>query len=46
VPIQLPIGNEDKFRGIVDLISMKAIVYKAEDLGAEEEIIDIPADLL
>ena len=46
VPIQLPIGNEDKFRGIVDLIRMKAIVYKAEDLGAEEEIIEIPADLV
>jgi elongation factor G len=46
VPIQLPIGNEDKFRGIVDLITMQAIVYKAEDLGAESEIIDIPADLI
>jgi elongation factor G len=46
VPIQLPIGNEDKFRGIVDLITMKAIVYKAEDLGAESETIDIPADLI
>src|SRR5512140_1089535 len=46
VPIQLPIGNEDRFRGIVDLIEMKAIVYKAEDLGAEEEIIDIPANLV
>src|SRR5476651_1924448 len=46
VVIQLPIGMEDKFRGIVDLIAMKAIVYKAEDLGAEEETIDIPADLL
>ena len=46
VVIQLPIGMEEKFRGIVDLIAMKAIVYKAEDLGAEEEIIDIPADLL
>ncbi len=46
VPIQLPIGNEDKFIGIVDLIQMKAIVYKAEDLGAEEEIIEIPADLV
>ena len=38
VPIQLPIGNEEKFRGIVDLITMKAIVYRAEDLGAEIEI--------
>jgi elongation factor G len=46
VPIQLPIGNEEKFRGIVDLITMKAIVYKAEDLGAESETIDIPADLV
>jgi elongation factor G len=46
VPIQLPIGNEDKFRGIVDLITMQAIVYKVEDLGAESEIIEIPADLL
>jgi elongation factor G len=46
VPIQLPMGIEDKFVGIVDLISMKAIVYRAEDLGAESETIDIPADLL
>ena len=46
VPIQLPIGNEEKFRGVVDLITMKAIVYKVEDLGAESETIDIPADLL
>ncbi len=46
VPIQLPIGNEDKFRGIVDLITMKAIVYKVEDLGAEGEVMEIPADLL
>ncbi len=45
VPIQLPIGNEDKFRGIVDLITMKAIVYRAEDLGAESETIEIPAEL-
>jgi elongation factor G len=46
VPIQLPMGVEDKFVGVVDLISMKAIVYRAEDLGAESETIDIPADLL
>ena len=46
VVIQLPIGMEEKFQGIVDLIAMKAIIYKAEDLGAEEETIDIPADLL
>jgi elongation factor G len=46
VPIQIPIGLEEKFVGVVDLIAMKAIVYKAEDLGAESETIDIPADLL
>jgi len=46
VCIQLPIGIEDKFQGIVDLISMKAIIYKAEDLGAESETIEIPANLL
>ena len=46
VVIQLPIGNEDRFRGIVDLIEMKAIVYNVEDLGAEGEVIEIPADLL
>jgi elongation factor G len=46
VPIQLPIGNEDKFTGIIDLITMKAITYKAEDLGAEMEIGEIPPDLL
>jgi elongation factor G len=46
VPIQIPIGLEDKFIGIVDLITMKAITYRVEDLGAEGEITDIPADLL
>ncbi len=46
VCIQLPIGLEEKFVGIVDLIAMKAIIYKAEDLGAESETIEIPADLL
>jgi elongation factor G len=46
VRIQIPIGLEDKFRGVVDLIAMKAIVYRAEDLGAESETIEIPADLL
>src|ERR671924_221389 len=44
VPIQLPIGAESDFRGIVDLVTMKAIVYK-DELGKEQEIIDIPAEL-
>lgn len=45
VPIQLPIGSEDKFVGIVDLIEMKAHIYK-DDLGKEQEITEIPADML
>src|SRR4029450_3839518 len=45
VAIQLPIGGEDKFRGVVDLIRMKAIVYKDETMGAEYELEDIPADM-
>ena len=44
VPVQLPIGAEADFRGIIDLIGMKAIVYK-DELGKEQEIIDIPAEL-
>ncbi len=46
VAVQLPIGAEDKFIGIVDLLTMKALVYNAEDKGAEPDIVDIPADLL
>jgi len=43
--VQLPIGAEDKFAGVVDLVQMKAIVWKEEKLGAEFDIVDIPADL-
>ena len=45
VPIQLPIGAEDDFRGVVDLINMKGIVWNDDSLGAEFEEIEIPADL-
>ncbi len=45
IAIQIPIGQEDKFRGVVDLLSMKAIVWTNEDLGAEYETEEIPADL-
>src|SRR6187399_2445660 len=41
VPIQLPIGAESEFEGIVDLVNMKAIVYK-DDLGQDWEVTDIP----
>ena len=43
--VQLPIGAESDYKGIVDLIAMNAIVWKEETLGAEFEIVDIPADL-
>ena len=44
VPIQLPIGAEDQFKGIVDLINMKAFIHK-DDLGKEIEEIEIPEDM-
>ncbi|HEY8865670.1 MAG TPA: elongation factor G, partial [Solirubrobacteraceae bacterium] len=46
VPIQLPIGAEADFRGVIDLVANKAIVYKEEDeLGTEQDVVDIPAEL-
>jgi elongation factor G len=44
VPLQLPIGLEDKFRGVIDLINLKAITY-GNDLGDQIEVGDIPAEL-
>src|SRR5512147_3213977 len=46
VAIQLPIGSEDKFRGVVDLVKMRAITYKDETMGAEYDVSDIPADMM
>ncbi len=46
VPLQLPIGQEDLFRGVIDLVEMKAIIWDDEALGANYEVMDIPADLL
>jgi elongation factor G len=46
VAIQLPLGQEDKHEGIIDLVEMKAVRYLNEELGAKFEIVDIPADLL
>jgi elongation factor G len=45
-PIQIPIGSEEKFRGVVDLITMKAVLWHDETMGAEYSIEDIPADLV
>ena len=43
--IQLPIGAEADYKGIVDLVTMKAWIWKGEDLGASWEVVDIPDDL-
>jgi len=44
VAVQLPLGKEDYFRGVIDLINMKAIVYGDETLGAKYEVEDIPQE--
>ena len=44
VPVQLPIGQEEHFRGVVDLVEMNAIIWK-DDLGTEFEVTEIPAEL-
>ena len=45
-PVQLPIGAEENFKGVIDLITMKALYWHDETLGAEYEVCDIPAELL
>jgi elongation factor G len=45
VPLQIPIGAEENFRGVVDLISNEAIIWHEEDMGMTYEIVDIPSDL-
>jgi elongation factor G len=45
IPIQIPIGAEDQFKGVVDLIEMQGIVWDDESLGAKYEVIDIPEEL-
>ena len=45
VAIQLPIGSEENFTGIIDLLTMKASMYK-NDEGTEIEVVDIPADMV
>jgi elongation factor G len=46
VPLQLPIGKEENFIGIIDLVEMKAVVWDDESLGAQFVVSDIPSDLL
>jgi elongation factor G len=44
VPLQIPIGSEENFTGVVDLVEMQAVVYK-DDLGKEFDVVEIPAEL-
>src|SRR5690554_976992 len=46
LPLQIPIGSEDEFRGVVDLINFRGIVWNEEDLGMTFEVVDIPEDLI
>lgn len=45
VPINIPIGAEENFKGVVDLIQMKAIIWNDESMGAKYDVEEIPADL-
>jgi elongation factor G len=45
VCVQLPIGAENDFQGVIDLIEMKALIWRAETLGAEWDVVEIPADM-
>lgn len=46
IPIQLPIGAEDQFKGVIDLVQMKAVLWEDESLGAEYRVETIPTELL
>ncbi len=45
LPLQLPIGAEENFRGLVDLVTMQAIVWDDETMGAKYDVIEIPAEM-
>jgi elongation factor G len=45
VPIQIPVGAEEQFKGVIDLVEMKALIWHDETLGAEFDKVDIPAEL-
>ena len=46
IAIQLPIGAESQFKGLIDLVRMKGVIWEDEALGANFKDIDIPADML
>ncbi len=45
IPVQLPIGAEDKFQGVVDLLRMEGIIWDEESLGSKYDVVDIPEDM-
>ncbi len=45
IPLQIPIGSEDNFKGVVDLVTMKGIIWNEEDLGMTFKEVEIPEDL-
>ncbi|HAR62711.1 MAG: elongation factor G [Candidatus Margulisiibacteriota bacterium] len=45
VPVQIPIGQEENFKGVVDLVKMKALVYQSDEMGKTYEVMEIPDEL-
>jgi len=46
VPLQLPIGAEEHFKGVIDLVQMKALIFRDESLGSKYDVEEIPAELM
>ncbi len=46
LPIQLPLGTEDDFQGVIDLVTMKAVIYDPHSLGTKYDVVDIPETYL
>ncbi|MGO9207323.1 MAG: elongation factor G [Candidatus Limnocylindrales bacterium] len=44
VPIQIPLGTEDRFRGVVDLVTMKALVWGSDEMGSTYDVTEVPED--
>jgi elongation factor G len=45
VPVQIPIGAEDRFTGVIDLVKMKALIFKSEAMGSKYDVTDIPEEM-
>jgi len=44
IPVQYPLGAEDRFQGVIDLIEQKAFIYRDETLGAQYDVVDVPPE--